>query len=160
MSKVGVAFFNYVTFSDYGYKHANGIDGSCIRDNTITLPNTCSSGETSYIKSQGLVIVIFTGMLFFPHYAISFLSRYRKIGGDVCTGGVESQYASVETPCCTEGNQIVSKLSGCYNYFYYCLPTNKGKDSYYNAVIGLSVVLSITILLIVSMFIVIIVFVK
>ena len=59
MSKVGVAFFNYVTFSDYGYKHANGIDGSCIRDNTIILPNTCSSGETSYMKSQGLVTITY-----------------------------------------------------------------------------------------------------
>ena len=35
----GCGYFNYVIFSDYGYKHANGIDGPCIRDNTITLPN-------------------------------------------------------------------------------------------------------------------------
>ena len=52
-----VWLFNYVIyhFSDYGYKHANGIDGPCIRDNTIILPNTCTSNVTSYIKSQGLV---------------------------------------------------------------------------------------------------------
>ena len=67
----------------------------------------------------------------------------------------------MEAPCCTEGGkQIVNKLSGCYNYFYYCLPTNKGKNSYYNAVIGLSVALSIAILLIVVMFIIMIVLVK
>ena len=73
-------YFNYVIyhFSDYGYKHANGIDGSCIRDNTITLPNSCTSGVTSYMKSQGLVIVIFTIVLFFPHYTTpSFLDIAR-----------------------------------------------------------------------------------
>ena len=53
----GCGYFNYVIFSDYGYKHANGIDGPCIRDNTITLPNSCTSGVTSYIKSQGLVAI-------------------------------------------------------------------------------------------------------
>ena len=53
----GCGYFNYAIFSDYGYKHVNGIDGPCIRDDTITLPNSCTSGVASYIKSQGLVAI-------------------------------------------------------------------------------------------------------
>ena len=54
--------------SDYGYQHANGISGECVRDKSIAL-DACTQG----MKSQG----------------------YRKVAGDVCTGGLLAKFAQV-----------------------------------------------------------------
>ena len=43
-----------LSLSDYGYEHANGITGPCVRDESVTLTNPCASaGVTTYLKSQG-----------------------------------------------------------------------------------------------------------
>ena len=40
--------------SDYGYKHANGITGPCIRDDSVSLNDPCAArGVSVYYKSQG-----------------------------------------------------------------------------------------------------------
>ena len=44
---------DYSFHSDYGYKHANGYSGRCIRDEDVTLLETCGDGVISYIQSQG-----------------------------------------------------------------------------------------------------------
>ena len=64
--------------SDYGYQHADGFTGPCIRDESVVLPDSCSkSDSTSYMKSQG----------------------YRKVAGDVCVGGEEDTFAPVDALC-------------------------------------------------------------
>ena len=63
-----------------------------MKDNSINLPDPCSSRVITYMKSQGYVHLC----------VLSFqieLIRYRKIGGDVCSGGVESQYNKVLASC-------------------------------------------------------------
>ncbi len=64
--------------SDYGYLHADGFTGPCIRDDSIILPDPCDSNATTYSRSQG----------------------YRKVSGDVCVGGEEERFSAVDALCC------------------------------------------------------------
>lgn len=64
-------------FSDYGYQHSDGFTGACVHDDSVTLDPVCTGGEPVYSKSQG----------------------YRRVAGDVCSGGVEDQYAPQVTGC-------------------------------------------------------------
>ena len=67
-------------FSDYGYKRADGFTGSCIRDSIVQLPpGGCVHGHTNYSQSQG----------------------YRKVAGDLCSGGLETLFGPVLHPCDT-----------------------------------------------------------
>jgi hypothetical protein len=40
---------------DYGYAHANGITGPCVKDTSVELPDPCAGGLQTYQKSQGYV---------------------------------------------------------------------------------------------------------
>ena len=42
-----------IFFSDYGYEHADGFEGDCVRDNSVTLPNQCVGNVQTYFQSQG-----------------------------------------------------------------------------------------------------------
>ncbi len=76
---VQLLFNIHVSFSDYGFKHSDGFVGPCIRDPDIELDDPClTSSVASYMKSTG----------------------YRKIPGDVCTGGVEKTFEPQPFPCC------------------------------------------------------------
>ena len=43
----------YISYSDYGYMHANGYSGPCVRDGNITLDTPCNNGELTFLQSQG-----------------------------------------------------------------------------------------------------------
>ena len=66
-----------VLISDYGYQHSGGLAGDCVRDESITIPDSCSHGQVAAMVSQG----------------------YRKAAGDVCSGGSEEQYSPVQVAC-------------------------------------------------------------
>lgn len=78
---------------DYGYQHSDGFSGSCVRDDSIVLQDVCMSGQVlAAVKSQG----------------------YRKVAGDVCSGGdKEKDFAPVAVSCSSvpdttsAGNQTV-----------------------------------------------------
>ena len=70
-----------------------------MKDYSINLPDPCSSGVTTYMKSQGYVHLCVLS------FQIAFI-RYRKIGGDVCSGGVENQYNKVLASCCDAASQL------------------------------------------------------
>lgn len=81
--------------SDYGYQHADGFSGPCIRDNTIILPDPCSQDNVvSYKQSQG----------------------YRKVAGDVCAGGEEKSFAPIDSLCITSGEflYVLYHISSVY----------------------------------------------
>ena len=59
--------------------HSDGFVGTCIRDKNVYLDDPClSENVSSYNKSTG----------------------YRKIPGDVCTGGVEATFEPQLYSCC------------------------------------------------------------
>ena len=71
-----------VSFSDYGFEHSDGFVGPCVRDPDIDLDDPClTSSVASYMKSTG----------------------YRKIPGDVCTGGVDDIFEPQPFSCCKNG---------------------------------------------------------
>ncbi len=83
------SFVLIVCFSDYGFKHSDGFVGPCIRDPDIELDDPClTSSVASYMKSTG----------------------YRKIPGDVCTGGVKDTFDPQPFPCC-DGRPTTDKPS-------------------------------------------------
>ena len=70
--------------SDFGFMRAQGLSGECVRDPSVpTLApaiDSCGDGVASYTESSG----------------------YRKVAGDVCSGGIEDSLGPVTVPC--EGN--------------------------------------------------------
>ena len=69
-----------LSFSDYGYKPADGFDGPCVRDEAVLLDDPCADGQVKTVmKSRG----------------------YRKVAGDVCVKGVAGlDFEPYEFTCC------------------------------------------------------------
>ena len=42
-------------YSDYGYEHADGFEGKCVRDSSVTLPDQCADNAQTYLQSSGYV---------------------------------------------------------------------------------------------------------
>ena len=78
--------------------------------------------------------------------------RYRKIGGDVCTGGSEVSYQAVEVPCCKGKSHPVTPPNCLHPYC--CVGFISSSDT---VSILLGVFLAITLAVIVAQFGVIVV---
>lgn len=70
---------------------AEGLSGECVRDpsvpNLASGADSCGNGVTSYTETSG----------------------YRKVAGDVCSGGIEGSLGPVTIPCC-EGKALAAGL--------------------------------------------------
>ena len=73
------------TYSDYGFKPANGLNGPCVRDEAVPLDDPCADGQVKTVmKSRG----------------------YRKVTGDLCTKGSGSpDFDPYEFTCCSTDAQ-------------------------------------------------------
>ena len=78
--------------SDYGYQHADGFTGECVRDDSVALPSsTCPDGKLTYTETRG----------------------FRQVAGDVCTGGVAQSLGPVTRSCCVGSGQLFVCVCVC-----------------------------------------------
>ena len=71
------------TYSDYGFKPADGLNGHCIRDEAVPLDDPCADGQVKTVmKSRG----------------------YRKVAGDVCIKGRGPDVEYYEFTCCVNAS--------------------------------------------------------
>ncbi len=91
--------------SDYGYARSDSFTGVCVRDSTVPLPSgECLAGQTTHLVSQG----------------------YRKIAGDVCSGGVEGNLGPVSQSCCatTPGMYVCVCICICVYILSRCVSSS------------------------------------
>ncbi|KAL5471539.1 hypothetical protein EMCRGX_G029663 [Ephydatia muelleri] len=83
---------------DYGYMHDDGLSGPCVRDTAISLSDLCAGDALTYTKTSG----------------------YRKIAGDGCIKGLDSDLAPVIVPCCFSvktGQQLRASVGVITTFF-------------------------------------------
>ena len=74
------------SYSDYGYEHSDEFSSVCVLDPDVSLPpSSCPEGAVSYTETRG----------------------YRKVAGDVCTGGESVNLLPVTRSCCVNNGQCL-----------------------------------------------------